>query len=148
MDESGLQLNNDPGKEIAVKGSKDVHVIKAQEIANPNKKIERRHFGNLLTNAWTRAATPSTGASGFCATGVYPLQPSAIPDHAYLSIAEGIENKQTDNSEPAESLPGPSTVSDWTPKKILGEISPIQTVQISNNPKRRKQCKRIQWLFQ
>ena len=31
MDETGLQLNNDPGKVIAAKGSKDVHVIKGQE---------------------------------------------------------------------------------------------------------------------
>ena len=31
MDETGLQLNNDPGKVIAAKGSKYVHEIKGQE---------------------------------------------------------------------------------------------------------------------
>ena len=31
MDETGLELNNDPGKVIAAKGSKYVHVIKGQK---------------------------------------------------------------------------------------------------------------------
>ena len=31
MDETSLQLNNDPGQVIAAKGSKDIYVIKGQE---------------------------------------------------------------------------------------------------------------------
>ncbi|KAI4457689.1 homeobox-like domain superfamily [Holotrichia oblita] len=47
MDESGLQLNNDPGKEIAVKGSKDVHVIKAQEIGETITIVACNAEGNF-----------------------------------------------------------------------------------------------------
>ena len=134
--------------------------------ANPQKKIERRHFGALLATAWARAATSQTGASGFSTTGIFPLKPSAVPEHAFLTssnlnqnlerVAEEEQGKTAENfqesgemsSAPSPTLfePGPSSISstssvvdDWTPSKILDVISPVPVLSTNKQTKRRKQ---------
>lgn len=136
--------------------------------ANPRKKIERRHFGALLATAWTRAATTQTGASGFSATGIFPLKPSAVPEHAFLTSnnlkqnPESVEEEQDKIEEifreseeqgtaapPTHFEPEPSTsnssfgVNDWTPSKILDEISPVPVLTTNKQTKRRKQSAQI-----
>ncbi|XP_048521408.1 MFS-type transporter clz9-like [Dendroctonus ponderosae] len=56
--------------------------------SNPNKRIESRHFGQLLGDAWSRSATAQTGVSGFRATGIYPLKPSVITEHTFISFVD------------------------------------------------------------
>lgn len=133
--------------------------------ANPQKKIERRHFGALLSAAWTHAATSQTGASGFSATGIFPLKPSAVPEHAFLACSNLKQNSESvveqqenipDNGQESGELPstpsltpfelGPSTssassvsVDDGSPSKILNMISPVPVFTTNKQTKRRKQ---------
>jgi hypothetical protein len=44
------------------------------------RKITRLQFGQLLYKAWESPLPP---VSGFKATGIHPLYPSAIPEHAF-----------------------------------------------------------------
>ncbi|KAI4470783.1 hypothetical protein MML48_1g14908 [Holotrichia oblita] len=124
MDETGLQLNNRPS-----------------------------HFGELLSEAWAKSATPQNAISAFRATGIYPLNPSAIPDYAFclaqdhvLRNANKIQQKSPSKLCSALDLPGtshdlpsmfshPPLESDTTiekketPSKILQDISivPLKT---------------------
>jgi hypothetical protein len=56
--------------------------------AHPGRKITRSQFGSLLKTTWNRVAMISTGANGFIACGIYPFNPNAVPDHAYLTCNE------------------------------------------------------------
>ncbi|XP_072392153.1 uncharacterized protein [Diabrotica undecimpunctata] len=69
--------------------------------ANPGKKIERRHFGQLLQKVWSQAATMSTGSVGFRACRVFPFAPSSIPDYAYLQ--ETLESNSMDKHDESVS---------------------------------------------
>lgn len=55
--------------------------------ANPDMKIERCHFSALLFSTWSHVATSELSGSISClwATGIFPLNQSAIPDHAFLT---------------------------------------------------------------
>ena len=117
-------------------------------IANPGKKLERRHFGPLLEKAWSQASTTSTGSAGFRACGVFPFSPSAIPEYAYLTdennVDHGLERpgtsgrpNQTSKSPEIPALTRPSTSRSpqktlkspkcpaLTPSKVLDIVSPI-----------------------
>lgn len=50
---------------------------------NPSRKITRLQFGRLLAEAWTKAATNDNAVSSFRATGIFPYNPEAVPEHAY-----------------------------------------------------------------
>lgn len=91
-------------------------------VANPGKKLERRHFGQLLEKAWSQASTTSTGSAGFRACGVFPFSPSTIPEHAYLTV-ENNESTRTSKSPENPSTPGTSNA--ITPSKVLDVVSPI-----------------------
>lgn len=115
--------------------------------ANPGKKLERRHFGQLLQKAWSQAATMSTGSVGFRACGVFPFAPSSIPEYAYLQGAPdskstdiGDESSKTDSSaldpQPSTSgslgtpnkqptVPHSLKTTKATPTKLLEIVSPV-----------------------
>ncbi|XP_056641505.1 uncharacterized protein LOC130448245 [Diorhabda sublineata] len=52
--------------------------------ANPGRKISRMQFGQLLSEAWSKAATIDNAVSAFKSTGICPFNPGAIPEYAYL----------------------------------------------------------------
>jgi hypothetical protein len=60
---------------------------------NEQQKITRLKFEQLLSKALGRSATTCNGASGFRATGIHPLDPSAIPEHAVPEIPRGKDSK-------------------------------------------------------
>ena len=64
---------------------------------NPNKKISRYNAGRLIHNAWIRAATPANALGGFRGSGIYPVDPNALPDTTFLisDMALGSENPDT-----------------------------------------------------
>ena len=43
----------------------------------------KQSFGKIFTEAWDKAATPAN-IKGFRATGIYPFNPSIIPDEAFV----------------------------------------------------------------
>ncbi|KAJ8938481.1 hypothetical protein NQ318_007117 [Aromia moschata] len=63
----------------------DTHMFLAQ-----SKTITRMHIGELIGNAWQKAATVGNGCAGFRATGIYPLDPQIIPDH-FFQISDTAE---------------------------------------------------------
>lgn len=86
-------------------------------------KITRDDFGALLNSAWSRAATVQLATSAFRATGIYPLNMDAIPEHAYLLSCDQDAPRadmEIPNPEPPD-LPvirTPSTSPDPTPAAI------------------------------
>ncbi|KAJ8958280.1 hypothetical protein NQ318_017424 [Aromia moschata] len=63
----------------------DTHMFLSQ-----SKTITRMHIGELIGNAWQKAATVGNGCAGFRATGIYPLDPQIIPDH-FFQISDTAE---------------------------------------------------------
>ncbi|KAL7635492.1 UNVERIFIED_CONTAM: hypothetical protein RMT77_014561 [Armadillidium vulgare] len=47
---------------------------------NPNKKLTKARFNSILSNVWSKSMTHNNIISGFRATGLYPLNPQAIPE--------------------------------------------------------------------
>lgn len=41
-------------------------------------------FGSLLSECWEKSAIPGNAVSGFRATGIYPFNPDAFPDYAFM----------------------------------------------------------------
>lgn len=134
--------------------------------ANPNKKLERRHFGNLLSKSWSQAATSKIGISSFRATGIHPFCPSAIPEHAFLATTPYDHDSSSSESDQdiagstssTKNLPGtsaqfmeplanttPVTLDNQvhinnvtTPTKLLNQVSPVPNIS-KGQPSRRKQ---------
>jgi len=50
----------------------------------PGSVVSKKTFCGLLKKAWEEAVTPSNTISGFRACGVYPFDPSAIPQEAFI----------------------------------------------------------------
>lgn len=122
-------------------------------IHHPGRKIGRLQAGELIGKAWGKAASVEIALSGFRATGIFPLDPAAIPDHFYAiadvnaalpsATPEGIAPVAEKEIRHSQSpVPGPSGIStnnknvDETPSKFLAEISPVPVLQ--KQQKRRK----------
>ncbi|RVE40996.1 hypothetical protein evm_014353, partial [Chilo suppressalis] len=56
-------------------------------LSHKDRKINRYIAGKLIGNAWARAATSSNAVNGFRACGIFPYNPSAIPD-SYFAISD------------------------------------------------------------
>ena len=75
---------------------------------HPGRRITRLQFGELICEAWGKAATTQNAVSGFKATGIFPFNPSAIPDYAY-----GLDTTD-DSFEDISREESPSTSSNRT----------------------------------
>ncbi|XP_063220554.1 uncharacterized protein LOC134529931 [Bacillus rossius redtenbacheri] len=53
------------------------------EQASADRRIRRSQFGKLFSRGWAKSATPANVSAGFKATGIYPFDPSVIPDEAF-----------------------------------------------------------------
>lgn len=128
---------------------------------HPGRKITRLQAGELIGKAWGKSASVQTGLSGFKATGIFPLNPEAIPDHFY-SISDSFQNNSDlrDANKP-EERPIPSTSRDAyspkntcvgsrpssdipkeTPSKFLFAITPVPIIA-KPKPVRRKQSAQV-----
>lgn len=77
--------------------------------ANPGRKLSRLQFGQMLSEGWGKACTVSNAVAGFKATGIFPFQPSAIPEHAFLiSDAANVETNRTETSSVSLHCQNPS----------------------------------------
>ena len=45
--------------------------------------LTKQRFGNIFTGAWDKVAKPANIKAGFHATGIYPFNPSIIPDEEF-----------------------------------------------------------------
>jgi hypothetical protein len=48
-----------------------------------NHTLTKQIYGNIFTEAWDKAAKPANIKAGFHATGIYPFNPSIIPDKEF-----------------------------------------------------------------
>lgn len=124
------------------------------------RKIGRLQFGELLFKAWGQAATPQNAISGFKATGVVPLDRTAIPDFAFITDQNSEELQQQNDVDPLEgtSTAYPNVLENKsledeqqeqqqhqqqqaieTPKKLLNKISPIPKMGKPKANNKRKQ---------
>src|SRR5215470_18059766 len=76
---------------------------------HPGRGITKLPFGNLFAEAWGRAATVSTGVSGFRACGIYPVNRHVIPEAAMappdVSFREAAPSTSNDNEDMTVSTP-------------------------------------------
>lgn len=50
---------------------------------HPERRLNKARFSTIFSKVWTNCMTPKNILSGFTATGMFPLDPSAIPETAY-----------------------------------------------------------------
>ena len=72
--------------------------------------VSRHSFCTLLNTAWTKAMTQDNIKSGFRACGIYPFNPAAIPDEAYMpnavyTVTHLMANRELLNTTADEQLP-------------------------------------------
>lgn len=139
-------------------------------INHPGRRLTRLQVGKIIGSAWGKAANVETGVSGFRATGIFPLNPAAIPDHFYhisdnmrhdivnsgekdCPLLPTLANAQSDEAileeVSAEPVPCSSTMmvpeigqSKETPSKYLEHISPVPVLP-KTIKKRKKQSAEI-----
>ncbi|KAJ2949421.1 hypothetical protein O0L34_g15337 [Tuta absoluta] len=70
-----------------------------------DRRITKQRFGVIFSKVWDKAMTPANIKAGFEATGIYPFDPTRIPDEAYapslpthVPIPEGSVNNATQES--------------------------------------------------
>lgn len=93
---------------------------------NPGQSLGKCEFGKLFNTAWGKSATPSNAANGFRAYCLYPLDPDAVPNHAYLKqhpdqVDSSMISQTTDDNLMAQNVPGPSGQN----TKDFGKLSPM-----------------------
>ena len=49
----------------------------------PDRSVTKERFGSLFTPVWNKALTIGNITSGFRSTGIYPFDPTVIPDEAF-----------------------------------------------------------------
>lgn len=79
-------------------------------INKQGKSFSRYHISKMIGDAWYKSAIPAIGLSGFRATGIYPYNPNAVPEH-FFSISDASTINSDDNLQSIQNndLPLPST---------------------------------------
>lgn len=71
---------------------------------NPERSIRRTVFGKIFSEVWAKAMTPGNIMSGFKATGIYPYNPSVIPECAFApSCLTEVENPNDEDKNGQDS---------------------------------------------
>jgi hypothetical protein len=125
-------------------------------LINEKQKITRLQFCKLLCHASSRAATTATGAAGCRATGILPLERSAIPDHAFVlsESSSCIDHPHEPEQRSTSPQPSKSTSSnDYaqsptesndhvnappTPNNVLQQVSPIPQIPKVTHSRRKQ----------
>lgn len=146
-DENGIILLSMPSHTSHYLQPLDVAVFKSLKthfyeqcrhwINRKERRITRLQFGELLNQSWGKAASIENATSGFKATGVFPLNPNAIPEYAFRTNPEVFAKRHQDdqtegiqsNTVSEEPIPNTSKTQTPfekpTPTKVLHEVSPL-----------------------
>ena len=73
--------------------------------------IKRVHAAMLISNAWGKSASVENCLSGFKATGIFPLNRNAIPDHFFNISDISQSDRVATLREPDMPSSDPATVS-------------------------------------
>lgn len=121
-----------------------------------SRNLTRYQAGELIGKAWLRTASVGIAVNGFRATGIYPLDPNAVPDHFFAVLesnpevvpndpsttsprattSESVSTQERVTSDSPEGTP--SCVPKFTPTKLLHESSPVPKVRIPLNNRRKQ----------
>lgn len=98
-------------------------------VSHKERKINRLVAGKLIGNAWTRAASSSNAISGFRACGIYPFNPSAVPESFFAISDISLSNQRpTEDNAVENDAPEPEQISSnrSTPvvDRVLSNITP------------------------
>lgn len=77
----------------------------------PEREMTKARFGHVLKPTWERAVTPKNITSGFQACGIYPFNPSIIPDVAFAP------SEVTLHADPNEPVPSQPDCNESVPRK-------------------------------
>nr|XP_022899780.1 uncharacterized protein LOC111413138 [Onthophagus taurus] len=68
---------------------------------NPDRRLSKYRFSAVFTPVWEKCMTIVNITSGFRSTGIYPYNPSAMPDEAFapLTISRRIFEVDTSSDE-------------------------------------------------
>lgn len=110
----------------------DAEVLSFME-QNPGKKLTKARFNIILSNVWSKSMTHNNIISGFRATGLFPLNPQAIPETAFApSLLTEIPAPPVSddvNKENKQHLVSPKPLTATTSTSRMGE-------EIGQTPKR------------
>ena len=85
---------------------------------HPDRRITKSLFGKLFTPAWNKCMSIGNITSGFRATGIYPFNPNAIPDTAFLPSTLTEIDSASFNTCLTESGPSPASVTQPSPSTV------------------------------
>jgi len=80
----------------------------------PRVTVARTNFCGLLKKAWMESVTSSNAIAGFRACGIYPFDPSAVPDEAYLPSTLNTVQQMANDEGLSNSNETPTAVSGIT----------------------------------
>lgn len=89
---------------------------------NTGKAINKVVFGGLLKQAWNLSATVGNATKGFEKTGIYPLNPNAIPTHKFVgdNITDASQNHFVEMSSTNGDAQSSSAITEIT--NIIKEL--------------------------
>lgn len=115
-------------------------------LRNKNRMISRLQVGNIIGQAWGKAATVGNGVSGFKACGLFPLIPNAIPNH-FFAISDLINVAPSTSNLASITVPSPTklctsatSAKKDTPTKLLEQVNPIPTLPSSTVKRKQVAC--------
>ncbi|KAJ8896901.1 hypothetical protein PR048_002247, partial [Dryococelus australis] len=107
---------------------------KGRFVRNHSRAFTKVEFGDLIKEAWERVATVGLASNSSRATGMWPVNQNAIPNHAFISevipgIAQDFSTCQNPQSNkptsgpPQSSKPHPTTTAPQLPS-TANQITP------------------------
>jgi hypothetical protein len=99
---------------------------------HPRRPLGKIQFPKLFTQAWMRAATPSSAVSGFRSAGIYPFNPNVIPETALAP--SNVSDRPIEQAQSTPVQNNPQKDKDTTPAshfKQSGNISLASSLSIN-----------------
>ncbi|XP_026318758.1 uncharacterized protein LOC113229402 [Hyposmocoma kahamanoa] len=101
---------------------------------NPDKKLTKARFNVILSNVWSKCMTHSNITSGFRATGLFLLNPEAIPETAFApsvltEVPAPMVPENQENLHP--NSPRPSTSTSFQKNLDFSNKTPVKRSETS-----------------
>lgn len=100
---------------------------------NPGGVITEGDLAGLVRQVWPLALRPTNLISGFCKSGIQPLNPGHITDHHLaLSIIYTVESKSSVNSQ-ASTISSEPAISEQFQQSSASPISAPSSMSVHSN---------------
>lgn len=103
-----------------------------------SRNFTRYQAGTVIGKAWIRAAGVGNAVNGFRASGIFPLDPNAIPDHFFSMLDSTVDtpNEHATSPTPEVNLPEANErLETSTPKVTVLKAGPSKLLDTSLTPK-------------